>query len=136
MSIHNLGFCGELRKKVNTFCLKKVPYLELCFRYVAQHFLQYRLSSRPYFSLLFSCAPTFPYFFSENTLLSQLISPKMFEGTKICNFFPRSLCSLRVCKNQINLILAAMMQKFIRYSYFSCNSFLEHLFWYFLSMVM
>ena len=40
-----------------------------------------RLSSGPYyscFSLLYFCAPTFPYFFSENALLSLLFSPKMF----------------------------------------------------------
>ena len=67
----------------------------------------YRLSSGPYFSyysyfsLLLICVPTFPYFFSEIALLSLLFSPKMFEVTKNCNFFPRSL---EVCKNWINLI--------------------------------
>ena len=44
----------------------------------------------------------------------------MFEMTKNCNVFPRSL---GVCKNQINLIWEATMQKFIKYFYFSCNSF-------------
>ena len=50
-------------------------------------------------------------------------SLKMFGVTENCNFFPCSLRLLGVCKNQINLILAAMMQKFIKYFYFSCNSF-------------
>ena len=44
----------------------------------------------------------------------------MFEVTKNCNFFPRSL---EFCKNWINLIWAVMMQKFMKYFYFSCNSF-------------
>ena len=43
----------------------------------------------------------------------------MFEVTKNCNFFPRSL---EVCKNWINLIWAVMMLKFKKYFYFSCNS--------------
>ena len=51
----------------------------------------HRLSSGPYFSyyslLFFFCAPSFPYFFSENALLSLLFSPKMFEVTENCNFF-------------------------------------------------
>ena len=68
----------------------------------------------------FFCVPTFPYFFSENALLSLLFSPKMFEVTKNCNFFPRSL---EVCKNWINLIRAVTMEKFMKYFYFSCNSF-------------
>ena len=90
----------------------------------------------------FPTIPTFPCFFflcsyfsllfSENALLSLLFSPKMFEVTKNCNFFPRLL---EVCKNWINLIWAVTMQKFMKYFYFSCNSFLEHLFWYFLTMV-
>ena len=81
----------------------------------------------------FPTIPTFLYFFflcsyfsllfSENALLSLLFSPKMFEVTKNCNFFPRSLCSLGVSKNQINLNWAATMQKFKNYFYFSCNSF-------------
>ena len=88
--------------------------------------------------------PIFPYFFmcsylcllfSENALLSLLFSPKMFEVTKNCNFFPCLVCSLGVGKIQINLIYAAVMQKIIKYSYFSFNSFYEDLFWYFLSMV-
>ena len=62
----------------------------------------------------------FPIFFSENALLSLLFSPKMFEVTKNCNFFPRSL---EVCKNWINLIRAVTMEKFMKYFYFSCNSF-------------
>ena len=58
----------------------------------------------------FPAIPTFPYFFlcsyfsllfSENALLSLLFSPKMFEVTKNCNFFPHLL---KVCKNRINLI--------------------------------
>ena len=58
----------------------------------------------------FPAIPTFPYFFlcsyfslffSEKALLSLLFSPKMFEVTKNCNFFPHSL---KVCKNWINLI--------------------------------
>ena len=44
----------------------------------------------------------------------------MFEVTKNCNVFP---CSLKVCKNWINLIWAVTMQKFMKYFYFSCNSF-------------
>ena len=68
----------------------------------------------------FQVGPTFPYFFlcsyfsllfSENALLSLLFSPKMFEVTKNCNFFPRLL---EVCKNWINLIWAVMMQKFMK----------------------
>ena len=57
--------------------------------------------------LLFLLFPTFflcSYFsllFSENALLSLLFSPKVFEVTKNCNFFPRSL---EVCKNWISLI--------------------------------
>ena len=84
------------------------------------------LSSGPYFSyysyfsLLFLCVPTFPYFSSENVLLSLHFSPKMFEVTKNCNCFPHSL---EVCKNWINLIWAVTMQKFMKYFYFSCNSF-------------
>ena len=75
----------------------------------------------------FPTIPTFPYFFlcsyfslpffSENALL---FSPKMFEVTKNCNFFPRLL---EGCKNWINLIWAVRMQKFMKYFYFSCNSF-------------
>ena len=63
----------------------------------------------------------FPTFFSENALLSLLFSPKMFEVTKYCNSFPRSL---GLCKNQISLIWVATSHKFIKYFYFSCNSFL------------
>ena len=60
--------------------------------------------------LLFLLFPTFilcSYFFllfSEKALLSLLFSPKMFELTKNCNFFPCSLGLLIVSKNQINLI--------------------------------
>ena len=51
--------------------------------------------------------------------------------------FVSSLASLAwTYKNEINLICVATMQKFIKYVYFICNSFLEHLFWYFLSIVM
>ena len=83
-----------------------------------------RLSSRPYysyFSLLFLCS-YFSLLFSENALLSLLFSPQIFELTKHCNFFP---LSLEVCKNWINLIWAVTMQKFMKYFYFSCNSFLN-----------
>ena len=82
-----------------------------------------------YFSLLFFVFLLFPTFFlcsyfsllfTENALLSQLFSPKMFELTKNCNFFSRLL---EVCKNWINLILAVMLQMFMKYFYFSCNSF-------------
>ena len=52
------------------------------------------------FPTLFLCS-YFSLLFSENALLSLLFSPKMFEVTKNCNFFPRSL---KVCKNWINLI--------------------------------
>ena len=62
----------------------------------------------------------FSLLFSENALLSLLFSPKMFEVTKNCNFFPRSL---EVCKNWINLIWAVTMLKFMKYFYFSFNSF-------------
>ena len=85
-----------------------------------------RLSSGPYFSyysyfsLLFFLCSYFSLLFSENALLSLLFSPKMFEVTKNCNFFPRSL---EVCKNWINIIWAVTMQKFMKYFYFSCNSF-------------
>ena len=65
-----------------------------------------------------------PALVSENALLSLPFSPKMFEVTKNCNFFPRSLHLHRVCKSQINLIWAAMMWKFIKYFFFICNSFL------------
>ena len=90
--------------------------------------LSRRLLSGPnyfYFSLLLFCAPTFPYLFSENVLLSLLVRPKMFEVTKIVFFFffhPRF--SRSVDKNQIILIWAATLLKFIKYFYFSCNSFL------------
>ena len=76
--------------------------------------------------LLFLLFPTFflcSYFsllFSENALLSLLFSPKMFEVTKNCNCFLRSH---EVCKNLVNLIRAVMMQKFMKYFYFTCNSF-------------
>ena len=73
----------------------------------------------PTFPYLF-CVPTLPCFFSEIALLSLLFSPKMFEVTKNCNFFPRSL---EICKNWINLIWTVTMQKFMKYFYFSCNSF-------------
>ena len=58
--------------------------------------------------------PYYPYFLVKN---------EMFEVTENCIFDPRSLRLLGVCKNQINLIWAAMMQKFIKYFFFSCNSF-------------
>ena len=83
-----------------------------------------RLSSGPYFSyysyfsLLFFLCSYFSLLFSENALLSLLVSPKMFEVTKNCNFFPRSL---EVCKKWINIIWAVTM--LIKYFYFSCNSF-------------
>ena len=75
--------------------------------------------------LLFLLFPTFlcSYFsllFFWNALLSLLLSPKMFEVTKNCNFFPRLL---EVCKTWINLIWAVTMQMFMKYFYFSCNSF-------------
>ena len=69
--------------------------------------------------------PYYPYFLVQ----------KKFEVTKTCNLFPRSL---EVCKNWINLIWAVMMQKFMKYFYFNIfivTPFLEHLFWYFLTMV-
>ena len=75
------------------------------------------------FSTFYFLCSYFSLLFSENALLSLLFSPKMFEVTKNCNFFPRSLCSLGVSKNQINLNWAATMQKFKNYFYFSCNSF-------------
>ena len=83
--------------------------------------------------LLFPTIILCSYFFllfSKNALLSLLFSPKMFEATKNSNFF---LHLLGVGKNQI---IAAMLQNFIKYSYFSCNSFFGTIFWYFLSMVM
>ena len=57
--------------------------------------------------LLFLLFPTFlcsdfSLFFSENALLSLLFSPKIFEVTKNCNFFPHS-----VSENQINLNLSS-----------------------------
>ena len=70
-----------------------------------------------------TCYLTFSRLFPVNALLSLLFSPKMFEVTKICNFFPCSFCLLGILKNQISLIWAATMQKFIKYFYFSCNSF-------------
>ena len=99
------------------------------------HFLCYILISLAGFQAgpTFLAIPTFPYFFlcsyfsllfSENVLLSLLFSPKMFEVTKNCIFFPRLL---EVCKNWIHLIRAVTMQRFIKYFYFSCNSFLSHL---------
>ena len=69
----------------------------------------------PTFPTIF-CARTFRYFFSENALLSLLF---LFEVTKIVIF---SLLA-HSCKNHINLICGATMQKFIKYFYFSCNSF-------------
>ena len=45
----------------------------------------FRLSNGPYF---FFVSLLFPTFFSENALLYLLFSPKMFEVTKNCNFFP------------------------------------------------
>ena len=74
------------------------------------------------FPTFFLCS-YFSLLFSENALLSLLFSPKMFEVTENCIYFPRLLCLLGVCKNQINLIWAATMQKFIKYYYFNSNSF-------------
>ena len=63
----------------------------------------FRLSGGPYYSYisLRFCAPTF---FSKSTLLSLLFSPKMFEVTKNCKFFPRSLW---FCKRSDQLILSS-----------------------------
>ena len=77
------------------------------------------LPTIPTFHNFFLCS-YFSLLFSENALLSLLFSPKMFEVTKNCNFFP---CSLEVCKNWINLIRAVTIQKFMKYFCFNCNSF-------------
>ena len=95
----------------------------------------------------FQAGPTFPtiptffvthcsLLFSKNVLLSLLFSPKMFEVTKNYNSFPHSLRLLGVCKNQIILIWAATMQKFIKKFSSVVTPLLENLFWYFFSMVM
>ena len=57
--------------------------------------------------------PYYPYFLVQKCL----------TWPKIAILFPRWLPSLGVCKNQISLNLADMMQKFIEYFYFSYNSF-------------
>ena len=56
--------------------------------------------------------PYYPYFLVKNVW-----------SVRKLYFFPHSLRLLGVCKNQINIIWAAMMQKFIKYFFFSCNSF-------------
>ena len=50
----------------------------------------------PTFSYFCFDAPTFPYYFLENALLSLLFSPKMFELPKIVIFFPRSLVDVKI----------------------------------------
>ena len=101
----------------------------------------FRLSCGPYFSyysyfsLLFFLCSYFSLLFSENALLSLLFSPKMLEVTENCIYFPCLLCLLGVCKNLINLIWAATMQKFINIITSTVTPFLEHWFWYFLSIV-
>ena len=86
-----------------------------------------------YFSQLFFCVPTFPYFFLKMHYYPYFLVQKCLKWPKTVIFFPSSL---KVCKNWINLIWAVTMQKFMKYFYFSCNSFLEHLFSYFFTMVM
>ena len=68
----------------------------------------------------FFCAPTFPYFFLKMPYYPYFLVKNVWSDRKLELF--SSLASL-VCKNQINLIWAAMMQKFIKYFFFSCNSF-------------
>ena len=93
----------------------------------------YRLSSRPYFSLLFFL-PYFSLLFSENTQLSLLFSPKMFEVTKIVIFF---LARSEFGKIRSTLSEQARCKQFKKNIFTSVvTPFLEHLFWYFLSMVM
>ena len=65
-----------------------------------------------YFSLLFFLKmPYYPYFLVKN----------VWSDRKL--YFFSSLRLLGVCKNQINLIWAAMMQNFIKYFFSSYNSF-------------
>ena len=80
-----------------------VALLSFClYLYTVSHCLLFLLLSFVVY-VGFQAGPTFPtiptfflcsYFsllFSENALLSLLFSPKMFEVTKNCNFFPGSL---------------------------------------------
>ena len=77
--------------------------------------------------------PTFPYFFlcSFFSLLFFLKLPyypyflvkTVWSDRKLYIFSLLTSLARCLCKNQINLIWAAMMQKFIKYFFFSYNSF-------------
>ena len=89
-------FHGEIRKDKDTILRKKClvwHYASSCT--AAQAFKWVLLFI---FSLLFLCSYSF-LLFSENALLSLFFSPKMFEVTINCNFFPGLLRSVRVCKS-------------------------------------
>ena len=108
-------------------------------RLLIQIHIPFGLSSGPYFSyysyfsLLFFVLLLFPLFFLKMLYYPYFLVKNVWSDRKLFFFFPRSLRLLGVRKNQINLIWAAMMQKFIKYFFFSCNSFFGTLILVFLS---
>ena len=75
------------------------------------------IPSFPYFYFVLLLFPTF---FLKMPYYPYFLIQKCLNWPKII-FFPHSLGSLIVSKNQINLIWAATLQKFIKYFYFSCK---------------